>query len=355
MATTTDGDFVDADGLVAVFELDEPVAAAEPTPLPDVSGLLGPAAGEPPHVRVELLVAARPAPMARTTAAAAYRQLTHDRVSAVRRVFVIVRVVRPPGWSDAALRPTMSGIARRVAKRIGPHRRLNHTDALTTVAELAHHDGRSAVDDRWSSITIGGLHQACYRLTLPTAPAEDGAAHRTLTLARLLTLPAATTVSFAETTTAARTLPATNARSAAAAMPTMSPMSAAGAMPLTRAVWAAGTGPTSVADVHEVTLRVRLAGESPQHLEHADRELRRLAAAERATVQRLDGDHRFAVAETLPFGGHSRSLGLPTGAVPARARAIRPSRARRPRKSAGALPSRPAKAEPAPPQRVGSA
>ncbi|SDY62701.1 type VII secretion protein EccE [Asanoa ishikariensis] len=286
LATTHDGGFVDADGLVTVFELDEPVLAVEPTALPDIAALIARAA-EPPHVRLDLLVATGRPRTARTAAAASYRQLTYDRVLPQRRTFVVVRVVRPPGWSDSALRPTMSGITRRVARRIGPHRRLDHDDALATVAELAHHDGRSGVDDRWPFVAIGGLWQACYRMTLASAPGDEGAAHRTRAMGRLLSLPAAATTVSAAVTSAP-----------------------------------------------EVRLHVRLAGESPQHLAHADRALGELAAVERATVQRLDGDHRFTVAETLPFGGHSRTLGLPTGG--ARAPTVGPGQARAPESSSAA-------------------
>ncbi|WP_203717493.1 hypothetical protein [Asanoa siamensis] len=297
LATTDEGAFVDADGMVVVFELEEPIAGPG-SALPDVEVLLdglrahdipasaahdgretvlrdgleaaisghGAEAGGrlsargTPVVCIELLVTVARAPTARqegTAAAASYRRLTGDRVLTLRRTFVVLRVGRPVGRSDGDLRPTVARVARRVGKRLGPHRRLGSDDALATVAELVHHDGRSAVDERWAHITIGGLCQAGYRLR--TADGDR-------LVREVLALPAAAT-----------------------------------------------TVVVGKAD----GLAIRLAAESPRHLAQADRALRHLAAVEGATLERRDGDHRFAMAETLPFAGHSRSLGL--GSIVARA------------------------------------
>ncbi|HTF09627.1 MAG TPA: hypothetical protein VK659_15775 [Asanoa sp.] len=273
VAAAPDAAFVDADGLVTVFEVDGPLVASESAALPDLAGLVydanDPSPGRDPFaavavpasplVRIELLVTAAAAPTSGlgSATAASYRQLTGDRVPAQCRTFVVLRVLRPPGWSDADLRPTMSGATRRVAKRLGPHRRLDHEGAATTLAELAHHDTTSRVDERWAFVVIGGLCQATYRVTLPAGNENTARA-----VHRLLTLPtAATTISVSP--------------------PWFAPF-----------------------------LAIRLAAGSPQQLERADQALRQLAAAERATVRRLDGEHRIATAETLLVGGHSGSLGL---------------------------------------------
>ncbi|GAA1845421.1 hypothetical protein [Asanoa iriomotensis] len=287
VAPTDDGCLVDPDGLITVFELTEPVLAA-PTPLPDVATLLDHTA-DPPHATLELLVTVARAPTAQRTAppafasdgghlldrlsakpetpgraaAASYRQLTGDHVLALRRTFVVLRVGRPPGWSDGDLRPTMAAVARRVAKRIGPHRRLDRDSALATVAELAQHDGMAGVQEQWAFVAIGGLVQATYRMVLPNAA---GAGHGRRTLDRLLGLPAAVT-----------TIAVGGGRD---------PETQSGR-------WAA----------------VRLAAETEDQLARADYALRQIAGAEHAVVQRLDGEHRLTVVETLPFGRHSRSLG----------------------------------------------
>ncbi|WP_203784008.1 hypothetical protein [Asanoa ferruginea] len=212
-----------------------------------------------PLVRIDLLLTAaavRTSGIGSATAVS-YRQLTGGRIPAQCRTFVVLRVLRPPGWSDADLRPTMSAATRRVAKRLGPHRRLGHEDAATTLAELAHHDFTSRVDERWTFVEIGGLCQAAYRVTLPAGNEDTARA-----MHRLLTLP---TAAIAICVSPRRFAP---------------------------------------------SLAVRLAAESPQQLERADQALRQLAAAERATVHRLDGEHRIAAAETLLVGGRSGSLGI---------------------------------------------
>ncbi|MDG4821593.1 hypothetical protein O7635_06965 [Asanoa sp. WMMD1127] len=238
VALTDDGAFVDADGLLVVFELDEPVVASDPTQLPDLGDLLVGHRG-PPRARIELLISAE----------------GQGAVPALRRVFVVLRVNGPPDWSDGDLRPTLTGLARRVARRIGPHHRLDRESALATVAELLRHDGRHGVEERWSFVVIGGLRQAIYWL------AGHESQHACGVAARLLTIPAAAVV---------------------------------------------------LAVSHD-RLVVRLACESPERLEHADRALHQLAAAEQLRVERLDGEHLVATTQTLPFSGHSGSLGLPSG------------------------------------------
>ncbi|MEV0718273.1 hypothetical protein [Asanoa sp. NPDC050611] len=386
LAETDDGHFVDAEGLVTIFELIDPVTTA-PTALPDITALLD-RATDPPHVTLQLLVTVArpqhtpvppglkargradrahgrphrahlsgagpqgqpgPSPLARLTdkptwappddhrrpqpttgvredrspnrpsadrrqdhgrsrppiglredhgwghaatesptravgpqpsagadgmVAASYRQLTGDRVLAMRRTFVVLRVLRPPGWSDADLRPTMAGAARRLAKRLGPHLRLDHDSALATIGDLAHHDGSFEVEERWSFLAIGGLTQATYRMDLPTRP-------QARTVQMLLGLPAAAT---------------TIAMTAGDPGPSGD---------------AAGLSPSA-------HISIRIAAQTPDHLAHADHALRQLAAAEHAALRRLDGGHREAVAETLPLGGYDRSLGLRAAARPTR-------------------------------------
>lgn len=243
VAQTAEG-FTDDDGITSVLEVLPARAVARQAPrLPSVAELVD---GADVDVRLGLLVAAVSAPaplLADAPAAASYRQLTDGQVPALLRTFLTVRVRRPPGWSDHELVPTLSGVNRRLAKRLGPHRLFEGADAMEILAELAHHNGGPA-REHWSFVAAGGLCQATYRV--------DGVTGGDRLVRRLLMLDASA-ITIA-------------------------------------------TGPSAR------TFTLRVAALSPAHLGRADAALRRLLAREAATADRLDGDHRTGLAATLPLG-----------------------------------------------------
>ncbi len=263
---------VDGAGLTAVLELGDPAGLlAEETPtLPSPAALLPSAGAELPPVLIQLLLAGAPAPAVRTGAglpANSYRQLTEGRLLGHSRALLAVRVLRAEGWSDEELHRSLSGLVRKLVRRLAavPARPLGEAAATRVVAEAAFDDGTGAAQETWPGLRIGGLSQTTFRLRRWPDLREETA--RRL-VPRLLTLPsAATTVSLA-----------------------------AGPRP--------AHGPTPV------ELTVRLAAPDPASLGAAGQALHRTLAAERAHVRRLDGEHLLGLAATLPLGS------MPAGIVP---------------------------------------
>jgi len=262
IADDQDG-LTDPGGLTAIFELDEPGSLGSLTAIPDPSTYLDLTPAESPPIALQLLVHEAPAPnglLGATPATASYRQLTDGRIPGQRRAFLALRVRRPPGWTDVDLRPTIAGAARRVAKRIGPHRRVDGAAAVKVLAELAHHRPTARGYEHWAFLSVGSLCQATYTVT----PGDDVAR----LIQRLLALPATVT---------------------------------------TVSVILAGAG-----RARPIDLTVRVAAASPPQLARADEALRRVLSIEGATARRLDGDHRAGMADTLPLArsGHEglRSL-----------------------------------------------
>jgi ESX secretion system protein EccE len=269
---------VDGVGLTAVLELGDPTGLlAEDAPmLPSPAGLLPPAGTEHPPVLIQLLLTGAPAPSVRAgagTPATSYRQLTEGRLLGHSRALLAVRVLRAEGWSEEELRRALSGLVRKLVRRLAtsPARPLGEAAAARVIAELAHDDGAGSAQETWPGLRIGGLAQATFRLRRwPDLRVETS---RRL-VSRMLTLPAAaTTVSLT-----------------------------AGPRPLT------GSTP--------VDLTVRLAAPDASALGAATQALRKVMAAEQAHVRRLDGEHLLGLAATLPLGGSPTGVpGLPPDAV----------------------------------------
>ncbi|AGL13949.1 type VII secretion protein EccE [Actinoplanes sp. N902-109] len=266
----------DGQGLTAVLELGDPTGLlAEDIPaVPSPASLLPPAGTEHPPCRIQLLLTGAPAPSLRAgggTPANSYRQLTEGRLLGYSRAFLAVRVLRGEGWSDDDLRRALSGLVRKLLRRLSatPARPLGETAALRVIAELAHDDGVGAAQENWPGLQVGGMTQATFRLTRwPDFRIETS---RRL-MSRLLALPAAATTV------------------------------------------ALGAGPHAFSGTDTaVDLTIRLAAPDAASLSTATQALRKLLAGERASARRLDGEHLEGLTATLP-------LAMPTTtAVPGRA------------------------------------
>jgi type VII secretion protein EccE len=263
---------VDGLGMTAVLELGDPAGLlVEPLPgLPSPASLLPPAGPDHPPCRIQLLLSGVPAPAVRAgggTPANSYRQLTEGRLLGHSRALLAVRVLRTEGWSDADLLRSLSGIVRKLPRRLGdvPARPLGETAAMRVLAELAHHTDTDATRETWPGLRVGGLAQATFRLRRwPDLRIET--ARRLVT--RMLALPAAaTTVSLSA-----------------------GPWS-------TRATTSAG------ANTVAVDLTVRLAALDEPALGVAAQALRKLLSGEHSFARRLDGEHLRGLAATLPLGG----------------------------------------------------
>jgi len=258
---------VDGLGLTAVLELGDPTGllVEELPALPSPRSLLPAATAEHPPVRIQLLLTGGPSPSVRSgsgTPATSYRQLTDGRLLGHSRALLAVRVLRAEGWTEADLRRALSGLVRKMPRRLGqiPARPLGEAATVRVISELAHDDGYSGVQELWPGVRIGGLAQTTYRLDRwPDLRLETA---RRL-VARMLALPAAATT-----------------------------------VTLT-----AGPHPESGGGDPPVDLAIRLAGEDPTMLGMAVQTLRRMLAAERAHARRLDGEHHDGLLATLPLGG----------------------------------------------------
>jgi type VII secretion protein EccE len=269
---------VDGLGLVSVLELGDPAGLlAEETPmLPSPAGLLPAAAPDQPPVLIQLLLTGAPSPAARVgagTPANSYRQLTEGRLLGHSRAFLAVRVLRTEGWSEEELLRALTGLSRKLVRRLSavPARPLGEAAAIRALGEIAHDDGSGPAQEFWPGIKVGSLAQATYRLDRwPDMRVET--ARRLVT--RMLSLPAAaTTVSL-----------------------TAGPRSAHGPTP--------------------VDLTVRLAAPETSALAAAAQALRKVVSAEQAHVRRLDGEHLLGLAATLPLGGAPAAVpGVPLDGV----------------------------------------
>ncbi|HEX8631668.1 MAG TPA: type VII secretion protein EccE, partial [Catenuloplanes sp.] len=161
----------DGFGLAAVIELGDPTGLlAEPLPaLPSPVALLPAPGPDNPPTLVQLVLTGVPAPALRAgsgTSATSYRQLTEGRLLGHARAVLVVRVQRAEGWTDDELRRTLSGLVRKLPRRLGgvPARPLGEAAALRVLLELAHHAPGQPVRETWSALHLGGLVQATYRL-----------------------------------------------------------------------------------------------------------------------------------------------------------------------------------------------
>jgi type VII secretion protein EccE len=297
---------VDGQGLTAVLELGDPTGllAEDLYVLPSPAALLPPAGSEHPPCRIQLLLTGVPAPAVRAgngTPANSYRQLTEGRLLGHGRALLAVRVLQSEGWSTDDLRRSLSGLVRKIPRRLGgvPARPLGEAAALRVIAELAHDDGAGPVLQTWPGVHLGGLAQATFRLDRwPDMRVETA---RRL-VGRILALPsAATTVAV----TAGPHRPAgvagdpTVQSGRRAAADGALQRSAAGAQQRSAAGPPPDSGPAPVA----VDVVVRLAAPDLASLGNAGQALRKLLAAERAHARRLDGEHLDGLRATLPLGG----------------------------------------------------
>ncbi|MFI5494324.1 type VII secretion protein EccE [Actinoplanes sp. NPDC051859] len=255
---------VDGQGRTAILELGDPAGllAEEPGAVPSLAGLLPPAGTEHPPCRLQLVLTGAPAPALRAgngTPANSYRQLTEGRLLGHSRAFLAVRVLNAEGWSEDDLRVALSSLVRKLLRRLAPTpaRPLGEAAALRVIAELAHDNGEGSTQESWPGLHLGGLAQATFRLRrwpdLRVEPAQR-------IVSRMLTLPAAATTV------------------------------------------ALGAGPHSPLGTDTaVDLTIRLAAPDSATLGTASQALRKILAAERATAQRLDGEHLGGLAATLPL------------------------------------------------------
>ncbi|WP_030442067.1 type VII secretion protein EccE [Actinoplanes subtropicus] len=271
---------VDGLGLTAVLELGDPAGllAEEAAALPSPASLLPPGGPDQPPVLIQLLFSGAPAPSIRAgagTPANSYRQLTEGRLLGHSRAMLAVRVLRAEGWSEEELLRTLSGLVRKMTRRLSwvPARTLGEAAAVRVLAELAHDEGVGGAQEAWAVLRVGGLAQTTFRMDRwPDTRIETS---RRLVL-RMLTLPAAsTTVSLT-----------------------------AGPRP--------AHGPTPI------DFTVRLAAPEPVSLGVAAQALRKVAAAEHAHLRRLDGEQLPGLAATLPLAVVPDAVpGLPTEVQPA--------------------------------------
>ncbi|WP_320067459.1 type VII secretion protein EccE [Micromonospora sp. RTGN7] len=255
----------DAGGLIAVLEIGDPgdLLGDGPRALPAPSTLLPPASPELPPVRLQLLFTGSPAPAATaggSTVATSYRQLTDGRLAGRDRALLAVRALRVDGWTDEDLRAALSGVVRRIMRRLRPVtvRPLGAPATLRVLADLAHHDDGEPVLESWPTVRTGPLLQTTFRVRRGPNVHTDGG--RRL-VPRLLVLPAAaTTVSLC-------------------------------------------LGPRTGTDDADAPaeLTVRVAAWTPGELSTAAQALRRLVDSAGGEVDRLDGQQLPALAGTLPL------------------------------------------------------
>ncbi|BCY05164.1 hypothetical protein [Actinoplanes sp. L3-i22] len=223
---------------------------------------------ERPSCRVQLLLSGAPAPAAGAgPIAISYRALTAGRALGHCRAVLAIRVQRDEGWSDAELRRTLTGLARKLAKRLTA-RPVGKAAAIRLITELTYADPAAGVREEWTALRAGDTAQ----ITFQTRP-EVGAEPPAEILTRLLYLPAAAT-----TVSLTADLPEP---------PSAEP-------PL-------------------IGLSVRLAAPDLRALEEAATSVERLAAAERVRLRRRDGEHLRGLTATLPLGATGSPPHIPPG------------------------------------------
>lgn len=257
---------VDETGFTAVLELGDPagVLAEELPMLPSPASLLPPPGVEHPPVRIQLLLTGVPAPALWAGGgmpANSYRQLTEGRVLGHSQALLAIRVLFAEGFTEPDLRQALSGLVRKLPRRLGsvPARPLGEAATIRVIAELAHDTDSGTAHEGWPGLRIGDLAQATFRLhRWPDMRIETS---RRI-IPRMLTLPAAaTTVAL-----------------------TAGPRAALGGAP-------------------RVDLTVRLAAPDAASLGAATQSLRKMLSSEQALVRRLDGEHLEGLRATLPLGG----------------------------------------------------
>ncbi|SNS18095.1 type VII secretion protein EccE [Actinoplanes regularis] len=248
-------------GLTMLLELGDPVGVlVEAQPELAAPWELLPADGrERPPCRVQLLLAGAPAPAITAgdgPVGISYRSLAGGPVLGHARAVLAVRVLRAEGWADEDLRGALTGLVRKLAKRLNA-RPLDRAAAVRTLTDLAYADPPAAVREEWTRLRAGELSQVTFQ-----ARPEAGAAPSAESMTRLLLLPVAAT---------------------------------------TVALTADLPGPEST-DRPLISLSIRLTAPDPALLEMATGALHTLAAGERLRLRRRDGEHLQGLAATLPLG-----------------------------------------------------
>ena len=203
------------------------------------------------------------------TPANSYRQLTEGRLLGHSRALLAVRVLHAEGWSTEDLRRSLSGLVRKIPRRLGevPARPLGEAAAAA--------GDRRAGPRRRRRLRRRRPGPACGSAVSPrprsgwTAGPTCGSRRPAGWCRGLLALPAAAT------TVAAR--------------------------PHGPRIRTARRATTAV------DLTVRLAAPDAAALNVAAQALRKLLAAEHAHARRLDGEHLDGFAATLPLGGAARA------------------------------------------------
>lgn len=295
----------DAFGVTAVLELGDPVGllAEAGQGLPSPANLLPAGGPDAPRVQIQLVLSGMPAPVARAgaaTSATSYRQLTEGRLLGQERILLAVRILRDEGWSEADLRRALSGVVRKVHRRLGavPARVLGETAVLRVLTDLAQHDGAQPAREAWPGVHLGGLLHATFRLVRwPDARAEAG---RRL-VPRLLTLP---TTSTTIALTAGPRLVGPAGTAAPAGLPGSGRAGTGkGGTGKGGAGKASATPTPGAAGEIPVDLVVRLSAGNVGALNGGVQALGRLVSTDGASARRLDGEHLEGFAATLPLGG----------------------------------------------------
>ncbi|MFI1994631.1 type VII secretion protein EccE [Actinoplanes sp. NPDC020271] len=276
----------DASGLTVLLELGDPadLLAVPGQELAAPWELVSADGRERPSCRVQLLLTGVPAPAGPGPVPSSYRALAEGRALGHARAVLAVRVLRDEGWSDAESRRALTGLARRLTKRLTAQP-LGPAAALRTIADLTYADPAAEVHEEWTALRAGDLFHVVFRM-LP----EEAALPPAELLTGLLHLPVAAT-----TVTLTADLPEPGS-----------------------------------ADPPLISLAVRLTARDQAALEAAATSVQRVSAA----LRRLDGDHLGGLTATLPLadpghcapaghGWHSRrpspaarrfgSMPLPTG------------------------------------------
>jgi type VII secretion protein EccE len=270
------------DGVTAVLELrplEGALLAGPAQPLPSIATALTADDRAAPMTTVQLLVQVLPAPAAQAgtgVLAESYRELTGGAVPAQRRAWIAVQVRRTPDrYADAELLPALSFAVRRLRRRLRQdnvaNRLLDRDELLSCTVMLAGVDagrpgiygaprGQPLAREGWHAVVTGNGMQSAYRLV--RWPVGDWPIDRLL-----CSVPAT-----------ANTLAMAVARDPAAGR----------------------------FDELAVELGIRLLAPDLRQLAAAERSLVDAVRESEGLIERLDGQQRWGLAATLPFGGFLR-------------------------------------------------
>ncbi|WP_433212962.1 hypothetical protein ACQP00_01050 [Dactylosporangium sp. CS-047395] len=307
----------DTDGLAAIVRVGDVsglLSSGLPA-LPPLDALLPAPARDVPEVRGQLLVSAVTAPPPTPTASAAsYRQLTEGRVLAHQEVFLAVRARRSGGYQRAVLEQSLQLAVRRAVRVLTksglPAKALPADATVTALVETAQHDPAHPVLESWTGLTVGGLHQAVFRLR--RWPEQGPLMGRLLLLPNtLMTLSLIVQPYGPESAPVASERPPGRRRDRRRDRELVGVASPGGRQgPPVHGddpSRLAGPGPVEADSDAGGSLRaelvVRLVSPQAATLNHAMVALERLVESLGGEVERLDGNQLDGLAATLPLGG----------------------------------------------------